>query len=300
MTVATTGGSSTPWGDLGDVGLEDVSPADISMPRIQIAHDKAVFRDGSTNEEMETLDCIVLGLVKQRIKWDTEVDDGDHPQCKSPDAKVGYPQLRLDIPTRKQFPWAASNFSKEDFKPDEDGLIALPCDVCIFKDWGKDSTKPTCAEQFSLAVYYRNGDGQLRPGIISFQRSGAKAARSYAGTFAAARQPMFTVWTQVTLRSESRGKVIYATPTFSKGMASEQDDWSGYADNYRQVREWLHQKPRVQKNDEDDATTKAKPAPASAKAATKLEDDDPWATAAPAATPAAAPASTIANDDLPF
>lgn len=298
MTVEpyTPGGA---WGDLGDVGLEDVSSSDIQMPRIQIDHDKAVFRDASTGVEMETLECVILGLVKQRIMWDTEVDDGDKPQCKSPNNEIGYPQLRTDIPARKQFPWARSGFAQADYPPNEEGHVQLPCASCLLAKWGADKSKPSCSEQYSFPLYYKDGDGNFRPGILSFQRSGLKAARTYVGTFGANKQPMFTVLTRMKLNPESRGKVVYATPVISRGGPSEADQWSEYADAYRNVRAFLHQAPRPATKEADEAEEAgraAKPTPASAKAATKLTEDDPWSAPASAA-PTAAPAP---DDDLPF
>ena len=301
MTVDTyVGSSSSAWGDYGDVGLEDVGAADIQMPRIQIDHEKAVFKDSTTGQEMDTLECVILGLVKQRIMWDSTVDDGDKPQCKSSDYSLGFPQMRTDIPARKQFPWAKSNFNKEDFEPNDDGQIVLPCTTCSLNKWGKDSEKPLCSEQYTFPIYYRAPDGAMRPGMLSFQRSGLKAARTYTGTFATAKQPMFTVWTMISLRPESRGKVVYAVPLFSRGGSSDASEWPGYADQYRGAREYLHQPPRPATKEADEAEAEKKasrPTPASATDATKISDDDVWATAEAASAPVA---STAADDDLPF
>ena len=296
MTVDVHSSSpATPWGDLGDVGLEDASAADIQMPRIQIVHEEGVFKDASTGEKVATLDCVILGLIKQRIMWDSQVDEGDRPQCKSPDFEHGYPQMRTDIPTRKQFPWDKSNFNKADFPPNDDGQIVLPCESCKLKDWGKERTdKPLCSEQYTYGLYYRDANGVMRPGLLSLQRSGIKAARTYTGTFAAARQPMFTVWTSITLRQESRGKVIYAVPTFAKGGTSDASEWQNYAEQYRGLRDLLRAAPRAATKEADEAEASSRGAarpPASAAAATALKEDDPWA----------APSSTSsADDDLPF
>jgi len=294
MTVDTYSGGGG-WGDLGDVGLEDVTAADIQMPRLKIDHDRAIFKDPSTGVELERLETIILGLVKQRIMWDSDLGEGDKPQCKSPDNKFGFPQMRTDIPARKQFPWDKSNFRIEDFPPNADGQIVLPCESCAFARWGSDKQRPPCSEQYTYALYYKDPDGVLRPGIISMQGSGIKPARTYTGTFHSARQPMFTVWTLLTLRPESRGRNVYAVPVFTKGETSPSEDWAGYADQYRGIREFLHQPPRpaTKEADEAEAAAKAsKPTPASATAATTLSEDDPWRTSEP-------PASS-SSDDLPF
>lgn len=297
MTVEQYSGTPS-WGDFGNVGLEDIGAGDISMPRISILHDEGLFKDSATGEKFgPSARFVMLGLVKQRIMWDTEVDNGDHPQCKSPDFKVGFPQMRTDIPARKQFPWAKSNFNPADYQPGEDGLIRLPCDSCVFKEWGKDKEKPPCSEQLTFACYYENSSGDLMPGLISFQRASIKAARVYAGTFAAAKRPLFTAWTTVELHLNSRGKVTYSTPTFSKGENTDPSQWNSWGETTTQMREWLQQAPTV-RSDEDDADKKPRNTPASAKAATVIEPDDPWATAS---SPAAGAATTAQDDDdLPF
>jgi hypothetical protein len=298
MTVEQYNGApANQWGDFGNVGLEDIGAGDISMPRIQILHDEGKFKDSATGETFgPKARFVLLGLVKQRIMWDTEVDNGDHPQCKSPDFKVGFPQLRTDIPARKQFPWAKSNFDPKDYAPGDDGLIRLPCDVCVFKEWGKDKEKPPCSEQLTYACYYENASGDLMPGLISFQRASIKAARTYAGTFAAAKRPLFTAWTIIELHLNSRGKVTYSTPTFSKDENTDPSQWNGWGETTTQMREWLQAAPTVR--DDGDADKKPRNTPASAKAATTIDHDDPWASAQPAAGPTTT--APVEDDDLPF
>lgn len=298
MTVEPYAPGAGAWGDLGDVGLEDVNSSDIQMPRIQINHADGTFKDAATGTEYPELTCVVLGLVKQRIMWDTEVDDGDKPQCKSPDFEHGFPQMRVDIPTRKQFPWTRSNFNQADYPPNEDGQTVLPCEACAFTKWGADKAKPPCSEQYTLPLFYLDNDGSYRPGVLSLQRSGIKAAKTYVGTFAVAKQPMFTVLTRINLKQESRGKVVYATPSFAKGENSDASMWPEWSTQYRSVREFLRQPPRpaTKEADEEEASKRSsRPAPATAKAATKIADDDPWS--APAAT--GAPAAVV-DDELPF
>lgn len=297
MTVEPYGaGAPTPWtaDDLDDMGLGDVSATDIRMPRLVIDHETAQFKNTTSGEMFPELRIIFLGLVKQRIMWDSVVDEGDKPQCKSPNHEIGYPQMRTDIPTRKQFPWDRSNFNKDDFPPNEAGLVALPCNTCTLKDWGKErGDRPACSEQATFPVYYELADGGWAPAIISFQKSGIKAALTYAASFAGRRKPMFTAITKVTLTPESRGKTRYATPGFQTVGASDHGNWAEYKDTYRQVRTFLHEPPRALDND-----GKGKPV-ASSVAATVVDDDDPWATSAPATSAPAAPASS-ADNDLPF
>lgn len=131
MTVSTTGGGSVQsWSEYASQdGLEDVSGSDLSIPRLQIIHKEAVFKDSATGVKFETLNAVILGVVKQRIMWDKEVDEGDRPQCKSPNFELGYPQMRTDIDESKQFPWSQSNFSEGGVQLNDEGLIALPCEI---------------------------------------------------------------------------------------------------------------------------------------------------------------------------
>lgn len=291
MTVATTsGGATAPWSseDLGDLGMEDIKASELTIPRLELVHDQAAFRDRNSKAEFETLNCIILGVVKQRIMWDKEVDDGDQPQCKSPSFEVGFPQMRTDIPKEKQFPWASSNFNPADFPPGDDGLVRLPCEKCVFQEWNVQGWKnPPCAEQFTFPLLYDTGDGDFSPAILTLQRSAAKACKQYITSFKNARQPMFTVNTQLTLTLQSRGKVKYSTPNFKRLGPTDNTLWSQYADDYRSIREFLRQDPRPR--DEDGGTT-SRPV-ASATKATTLEADDPWSVPTP---------RKPADDDLPF
>jgi hypothetical protein len=311
-----------PWSEFSDDdGLGDVQQSDITLPRLNIIHKEALFKDSSTGAKFEVLNAIILGIVKQRIMWDSEVDEGDKPQCKSPDFNLGYPQMRTDIDESKQFPWAASVFDETTVQLNDEGLIVLPCESCNFKEWtkkGTKSVKPLCSEQWTMPLYYfLENDDTPYPAIISVQRSGAKAAKTYAGSFKAQRQPMFTVMTQVTLTQEARGSVDYCSPGFRRGEATSPDQWRDHSEMYRGIREMLHEPPRGQgAADEEEApvtaptaapartvppapTRTAPPAapkrPPSAVAATRLPDDDPWATAAPMS-----PAASVPDDELPF
>lgn len=302
MTVDTYSGghSSNPWGDLGDVGLEDVSSADVRVPRLVIDHEENVFKNTTTNETFPELKAVFLGLVKQRIMWDPQLDTGDRPQCKSLDFETGFPQLRTDIPARKQFPWSRSNFRQEDFPPAPDGLIALPCESCVFNQWGKDNERPPCSETYTFILYYMHPEtGILSPATMAFSKSAIKTAKTYSGTFYSARQPMFTVWTDMKLRPESRGKTRYCVPELARGGQTDAGEWRGWADAYKSMRDFMRQRLRLA-DEVGDTSTSSRPAPASAAAATALDEGDPWATATPAASSSAPASSSSDDDDLPF
>ena len=109
MTVDTTsGGSVVPYDD-SNVGLEDVGVGDVVIPRLRIVHDEAMFEDNLSKAKFSTMKVVLLGLVKQRIFWDDNVEDDDKPLCKSPDFEHGFPNV--DPGQRKTFPWAKSNFT---------------------------------------------------------------------------------------------------------------------------------------------------------------------------------------------
>lgn len=309
MTVAAIPGTgvAVPYDpdDLSDLGLEDIGAGELTVPRLEIVHDKGVFRDRNTKTEYSTLNCIILGVVKQRIMWDKVVDDGDKPQCRSANFELGWPQMRTDIPKSKQFPWVKSNFNPEDQPTQPNGLVALSCESCVFKDWNaQDWTVPPCSEQYTFIVLYQTDDsGNMAPAILTLQRSAAKACKQYLTFFKGAKQPMFTVQTTIDLSIMSRGKVTYSTPVFKRGLETDRGpdgaNWRDYASTYRSIREFLRQAPRGQDDDEGDGTRTEKPRPASAAAATALSEDDPWASAAAPAA-AATPAANPSDDDLPF
>lgn len=308
MTVEPTGNTVATWEDLDD-GLGDVAQSDLTIPRLSIVHKRGLFKDSSTGIEFEDLNAIFLGVVKQRIMWDKEVDEGDKPQCKSPDFNLGFPQMRTDIDASKQFPWDASDFDKSVVTMNEEGCAVLTCASCNLKEWtkkGTKSVKPLCSEQWSMPLFYFLEDDETPyPAIISFQRSGAKSAKTYAGSFKAARQPMFTVLTSVTLTQESRGTVDFCTPNFKRGAQTDPEQWREYSEMYKGVRQMLHQPPRGADSEdgEDGAASSAIPTttktasapprrPPSAQAATALKENDPW--------DPPTDAKAASDEDLPF
>lgn len=295
--------------EFGDVGMEDVGAGDIILPRISILHKEGKFRDNLSKAEFKELDVVLLGLVKQRIMWDDDVEDGDKPQCKSPDFDHGYPQMREDIPRAKQFPWDLSNFNKDDFPAGPDGLRVLPCDSCVFNQWTKDprtgkSVPPMCSEQHTYPIRY-SGDGgeSWTTALITFARTGIKPSKQYMSSFVQSKMPFFTYHTNLSLSMQTRGSVEYSVPIFKRGEPTSKDEWLNYANQYRQIRDFIRSAPRAQGGDEDAPASSnvntAPAAPAPAAAATP----PPAAPVTPAAEPTAqaspAPAY-VTDDDLPF
>lgn len=258
--------------DFGSLGLEDVGASDLVLPRLQIDHDNNVFVNSLTKETFPALTVVILGLVKQRIMWPDDIEDGDKPMCKSPDAIHGFPRFGDNVPKSKSFPWDESNYTTAnlevvELEPGEDnshpegwssnGYGTIKCDACVFAKWGKNAdgknTPPPCSEQHTYPLHYmvQHEDGSVDwiPALFTVQRSAIKNSRSYINSFAQARKPMFTVYTGLTLRHESRGKVKYSVPEFKQMSPTDRDMWGEYGNNMRQIRTFVRSAPRRQDDD---------------------------------------------------
>lgn len=282
-------------------GLEDVGVGDVVIPRLTIIHDQGKFKNNLSNEEFDTIDAIVLGLVKQRVMWDAKVEDGDKPECKSPDFEHGFPNVRDDIPKDKRFPWEISNFKPEDFPPENgiNGLVTLPCTSCIFNQWGKgDWNQPPCAEQHTYPLLYTPDGGESWvPALFTTQKTGIKPSKQFISSFAQTKTPMFTARTTIGLTLQSRGSVKYSVPTFRRTGPSERENWGQYSEQYRTIRDYIRTAPRPG-DDEDEGTPATPSANVNTGPAAAAPPAEP-AAAAPAPA-AAAPAAAPADDDLPF
>ena len=228
-------------GDDFDDGLEDFDTDDMVMPRISIVHSDGVFEDQLTGEKFEEMDVVLLGLVKQRIMWSDDVDDGEGPLCKSLDAKVGNPG--------KEFPWAGSGFAKT---ADKD---SLPCDQCSFAKW-QNNNPPSCSEQYTLPLMMNVEDeGYIAPAIVTFQRSGVKPVKKYLTSFKRSQQPLFTAQTKLSLDVRKKGSVTFSVPQFEKTGPTEADYYGMFAENYKQIREYLHSRGTTDPNDNEAVAT---------------------------------------------
>ena len=278
MTVAPTtpGGLPANWSDeeFADFGMEDIGQDELAVPRLEIVHEEGLFRDRNTQTTYAELDCVILGVVKGRIMWDREVDEGDRPRCRSNDHKVGFPQMRTDIPVNKQFPWDKSNFAPSAFPPGPDGQIRLPCAQCHFKDWdhnGFGQKKPPCAETYAMPLMYVDLSGNYSPAILTLKSSAVPAVRKYITPFKAGKQPLFTATTKMTLNIERKGGPNgkkYSVPVFRRTGQSDTALWQEFMGQFRSIRDYLQREPRP-----DD---KAPKQVASARAATQLDPNDPW------------------------
>jgi hypothetical protein len=233
-------------------GLEDFQTSDAVLPRIKIVQTEGVWQDNLTSTKFEVLRFIVLGLVKQRVLFHHNVEDNDVPMCKSSDFRVGYPNP--DAPQKKSFPWELSGFKPEDFPPDAEGNIKLPCDGCQLKEWGSSpiSEAPYCAEQFTLPIYYDMDPalgGEFAPAILTLQKSSIKPIRTYLTSFAQANKPPFLAVGRATLRTQQRGQVIYSIPTFTREGESDRNKWMEYSEQFADMKSFL-QRPPVREADD--------------------------------------------------
>jgi hypothetical protein len=251
-------------------GLEDFDAStDAVMPRLRIVGKDAQFEDNLTNERHDKIKAVLLGLVKQRILWAPEVDDGEGPLCRSLDFLTG-------LPDPKGFPWKESGFERR-----EGDHVELPCKDCGLKEWGtnpKGST-PWCSEQhtFPLMLLREGGDpSEAMPAILTLQRSGIKASKAYVSGFVRDRKPLYTQVTTIGLQPQKRGSVDYAVPILTKTEETDESLWPLFAKNYRQIRGYL-QTPR---SIEDEDTSKGSSGTVTATSSTPppasmSDDEDP-------------------------
>lgn len=215
------------------VGLEDMEGDSGATPRITIDHKSAEYRDNLSGISVPEFEGIILGLIKQRVLWPPEMsEDESQPLCKSINHVEGMPSA--------SFPLKESGLTLVEG-------VAPNCGDCKLAEWDSHPTRkgPWCQEQFVLAVLADlEGDGAMAPALLTYQRSGLKAAKQYLGGFARKRQPAFSVVTKFALTPNKRGSVAYATPVISRLGETDTDMWEMYGENYLAIRSFL-QTPRT-------------------------------------------------------
>lgn len=233
--------------DGGVVGLEDFESANLTAPRLKIDHRQGVFVNTLTKEVFPYLDAILLGLIKQRVYFDKDVEDDSEPFCKSPDGVTGYPNQNPKKP-QYNFPWAQSGFDPNAAAVDDLGRRMLDCAACPFAQWDEDRKPPPCSEQYTVPMVYNDSPDPAvwndAMGILSFQKSSMKPITQYVSDFMGRRAPLFTVITRIELAQQSRGQVVYATPVFTKGTALDISLLPRYAETFEMMRGYLRKPPR--------------------------------------------------------
>jgi len=273
-----------------DTGLEDFDMADAVIPRLTIVHKEGEFKDGLNNEQFPRLRVVILGLVKQRVLWHPDLDDGDWPMCRSANFNMGMPNMSDDQPREKRFPWDKSGFATGDYPPAEDGRVRLPCSGCALKDWKShpDGKKPYCTEQWTLPLLYDpREDENWVPAIITFQKTGLKPLKSYFTSFARNQTAPFTAITEIGLDLNKKGSTDYSVPNFKRVGDTDEANWRDYSVNFRTMRDFLQAEPGAR--DEDEDSTPAAPA----------AKEDPWATPSEPAAPAAKKPDVVEAEIVP-
>lgn len=237
----------------GVIGLEDISPSELAVPRLQIVHKTAMFKDSLSNEEWSELNVIVLGVCKQRVLWDATLRDNAKPMCKSLNGAQGNPA--------EDFPWKESGFTKVE---GED--VVLDCAACHLAEWGSHPVRAKiswCTDQRVLVVLL---DGA--PYLLSLQRSAMGAVNAFVTNFVKTKTPTFTKWTRMRLTPQKMGTVEYAVPVFVVGDDTDPDKHAEYGETYLGIRAFV-QSRRIEAADEAMAATKTAPAAVA-------EDEVPW------------------------
>lgn len=284
-------------------GLEDLDPNEVAVPRLKIDHANALFKDGITGEEFAKLSGVFLGMVKQRIFWNRQVEENAKPRCKSNDAAVGYPNM-TGPNQEDMFPWAESGLDPNAMPKDEHGRVTIPCANCPFAQWGGTRQKPKpppCNELHTYPVMFASQEGGPidRAGIVQFKGSGIQASKGFLRGFNLAKKPLYSATAEVTLTTNKRGMVVYSTPEFRKTGEVPVDEWREYAMELSGLREFLRQPPRPA--DEELSQVPGSvgslpvPTPAPAPQAAPHVPQQRTAPAAPPAPPAqpAAPSSVL-------
>lgn len=272
MTVAVPGAD---YSEFAGVGLEGLDVGDFGIARWRIDHNDGLFKNNQNDFAYQSIDVILLNLVKQRVFFPKETDE-EHadPLCKSNDFVNGYPG--------QGFPVDESGFPLDVFNSG----AALPCASCAFKDWGPrkpngKSTPPVCRELFTFTFIALNDEVENTPGIISLKGTSIGPAKKYISQFVQRKWPMFVRSTRIDLDANLYMGRKYYVAKFSGLEEQNPAQFPEFAEIAISAREYLT-KPPMSAEDEvefeentwsttqvEDETVKTAPAP---------PEVDPWAT----------------------
>lgn len=276
--------SNLPAVPAGDIdGLEDLDETDITIPRITIDHLNGNFKDSQTNETFTSFDCVILGLVKQRVLWPpTPGEDGEGPMCRAVDYVTGYPDEAKWVEKHN----GVNALSQSGFTFPEIQAGKLSCANCGLKEWDSNpnNNTPWCSEQFTFPILRAMDDGSYAPALISFQKTGLKPSKSYLSGFKSSKRPLYTALTKVEAVHQKKGNVQFVTPSFTRLGESDPSEWADYSKSLANIREFITT-PRTRDDEEttkvaeeEEATTTGvdtvPEAPAKQKMAPVVTDDD--------------------------
>ena len=246
--------------DIRGVGLEDFDETDLITPRLSILHQLGVFEHPQTNQQWDSFECILLGMVKQRTLWKPVLEEKGKPLCRSYDFKVGHPG--------ENFPLDESGFTGEE--GDE-----LPCADCELKEWGShpNTNAPWCNEQHVYPMLILDEEVGYLPVILTLSKTGIKPSRSYLNPFMNNQRPLFTAVTRLSLDKNRKGGNIYSVPVFERVGPSDKDEWQNWAAQFRRIKAFLNT-PRGNPDDSTETKVEEPQAakPKRAKKATKSVD----------------------------
>jgi len=285
--------------------MEQFGMQDAIVPRLNIVHKEVKFKDSLAPDTLfDVLDCIVLGLVKQRLLWFHKITNEANvkPMCQAPFFSLGVPNVSEDTPRDRRFPWELTAFNPADYPPQSDGNIHLPCEACSLKEWGSHPAgdKPYCQETWTLPIMRHYGDGVFSPAIISFAKSGLGPLKSFFTVFLQRNAAPFEKLTRITLKEHSMGGNTYSKPVFSIGEETDRNEWRTYAVQYGQMKGFIERMPGQTSYDDEYEDRGVSDAQSIINDQTQVVDPwdtpDPFATAAsppPVATPPAPPAMPV-------
>ena len=253
MTVQPMGPGTqvaVPQPDQLNTGLDDMTQADLSIPRLQIVTKEAMFKDSLSNNKVQALNIIVLGLVKQRTMWPTKVGpEQAKPMCRSNNFLQGFVNTKQP---NHPFPYQLAELNQSHVVPREDGQLVFNCADCQLKEW-KGQDKPPCNEVWSLPLLMDPfSTGQWIPAVLNLSKTNITPAKHYLGGFKATETAAFTAYTTISLQLLKRGDNEYSNITFQRNGATDSSSWAEWSALGLEMRNFLTQEPRVF---EDDAPT---------------------------------------------
>lgn len=291
MTVSPVGPGAevaVPQADF-NTGLDDMTQADLSIPRLTIVNKEGMFKDSLSNNKMQSLNVIILGLVKQRTLWPAQVPSGQQsqPMCRSNDFVQGFVNLKQTI---SPFPYDRAELTQAHVQPRDDGQLVFNCADCKLKEWDTHPLggKPYCNEVWALPLLMDPfGTGQYLPAVLNLSKTNVTPAKHYLGGFKAAETAAFTAITTISLQLLKRGDNEYSNITFQRAAATDSVNWAEWSGLYIDMRNFLAREPRVF---EDKPATAATPQPMAAQPVAAQPVAQPVAQPAPVVQPVVQPA----------
>lgn len=169
---------------------------ELPMPRLRInqkASDEhptaGVFINTQTEEESTEVECILLDVRRNRVRWDKTLKNMEEPLCRSRDAVNGV------------------------------GDPGGSCASCSFAAWNDDD-KPECA----LVYDFVGLDATGAPFLFSVSRTGIKPARNFIAAAQRRKKPLYYTGCVLTLRKETKPATFYV-PVFKRVGVTALETW---------------------------------------------------------------------------